>query len=558
MVRVAFLSVANPYIGHRYEDTIEQGASRRRRTLLGGEEPEPKSFTKYYRSAPMFARSSLYAVCKKTYTATAQSVMTAESARRRLLGGGFGGGGGGGGGDIYHGRVDPGIAKVSDRSLSKEARQKLRWEGNQFQGEGCEVRFGGIGMMDDPDDASLKYMGGADGFAWDNRNLTFGESKIFNLQSLVSNMHDPGVTGVECRLMESDSQKGMNAEDYSLDEGDGVDDLNANGAKGVKYEGISANENEQLSVKQYSLEHLKKFCSDPALVASETPAECCQDQRHIRDVKYLSCDSTRGGGAAAAGAGAAAARRLLGGKDVSDCREVMQPDNVFDANLQYKIKAGGYQNRMKNGEGLYAGVLDSYNDVPVDLQTGKMCVFLQASKPAPNIGIHLAGIRAAGQESPFINCYSRKGAASYSYVDVNYAKADDLTGMTLTYDYFDYVGDNYVKDTAPLMDASPSFIGNAMTCELLKKDKRTVIVSQTFDFEHVMRHCHLHDDPGAAGTKSKIFEKSYARRRLQGGSSEAEDIITTKAEGYLRTGTRPSFVFRRTEPAPLYEHSPGR
>jgi hypothetical protein len=53
--------------------------------------------------------------------------------------------------------------------------------------------------------------------------------------------------------MESDTQKGENAEDYSLDEGDGVDDLNANGPQDIKYEGISRNENEQLSVKHYSM-----------------------------------------------------------------------------------------------------------------------------------------------------------------------------------------------------------------------------------------------------------------------------------------------------------------
>ena len=385
VVRVAFLSVANPYIGHRYEEEKQNGAAERRRTLLGG---APKSFTKSYKSAPMFARSSLYAVCKKTYTAAASlgrqhgertnpSEVEAKSARRRLLGGDpapsttF---------DIYHGRVDPGIAKnSSDKSLSKEERQKMRWGGDQFKGEGCEVRFGGVGMMDDPDDASLKYMGGADSFAWDNKNMSYGEANIFNLPSLVSNMHDTGVTGVECRLMESDTRKGQNAEDYSLDEGDGVDDSNANGAQDIKYEGISANENEQLSMKQYSLEHMKKFCSDPAIVASETPAECCQDQRHIRNVKYLSCDVAR------------ASRKLLGGNAASDpnmdhCREVEQPDNVFDTNLRYKISSSGYKNRMKfikNGKGLYAGVLDTYNDMPVDLQTGKMCVFLQVG-PAIN------------------------------------------------------------------------------------------------------------------------------------------------------------------------------
>ena len=38
------------------------------------------------------------------------------------------------------------------------------------------------------------------------------------------------------------------------------------------------------------------------------------------------------------------------------------------------------------------------------------------------MGIHLAGIRANGQESAFMNCYSKKGASSYAYIDVNYAK----------------------------------------------------------------------------------------------------------------------------------------
>jgi len=191
-------------------------------------------------------------------------------------------------------------------------------------------------------------------------------------------------------------------------------------------------------------EHLKKFCSDPATVATETPAECCQDQRQIRNVKYLSCDHTR------------ASRKLLGGDDgaghlnLDHCREVMQPDNVYDANLRYKIKSGVYPNRMKfikDDKGSYAGVLDSYNDMPVDLQTGKMCVFLQSTKPQPKVGIHLAGIRAKGdsQESPYMNCYSKKGAASYSYVDVNYAKGDEYLSMPLTYDYFDYMGDSYIK-----------------------------------------------------------------------------------------------------------------
>jgi hypothetical protein len=32
----------------------------------------------------------------------------------------------------------------------------------------------------------------------------------------------------------------------------------------------------------------------------------------------------------------------------------------------------------------------------------------------------------------------------------------------------------HVKDTQPLIDASPTFIGDALTCELLEKDKRTV------------------------------------------------------------------------------------
>jgi len=108
-----------------------------------------------------------------------------------------------------------------------------------------------------------------------------------------------------------------------------------------------------------------------------------------------------------------------------------------------------------------------------------------------------------------------------------YTKGDDLLGMPLTYDYFDYVGDNYVKETQPLIDASPSFIGNALTCELLKEDKRTVMLSQTFDFEHVMRHCHLHDDPGVAGKESAIFKKEYTRRRLLGGQG---DIHTTKEQ----------------------------
>jgi hypothetical protein len=279
VVRVAFFSVANPYIGHRYTEELEDGLPSasppppmdrsRRRTLLGGEPTQetPKSFTKHYRSAPMFARSSLYAVCKKTYAADADASLgrrhgqhtnqsevevKAESARRRLLGGDepasapttY---------DIYHGRVDPGVSKDSDRSVPQEERRDKRWEGDQFQGEGCEVRFGGIGMMDDADDTSLKYMGGAAGFTWDNKRITYGDPKIFNLPSLVSNMHDPGVSGVECRLMESDTRKGENAEDYSLDEGDGVDDNRAYGAKDIKYEGISKNENEELSVKQYSL-----------------------------------------------------------------------------------------------------------------------------------------------------------------------------------------------------------------------------------------------------------------------------------------------------------------
>jgi hypothetical protein len=226
-------------------------------------------------------------------------------------------------------------------------------------------------------------------------------------------------------------------------------------------------------------------------------------------------------------------RRLLGGDkgpsypNMDHCTEVIQPDNVYDANLRYK--STGQQNRVKfikDGEGLYAGVLDTYSDMPVDLQTGKMCVFLQSSKPQPKIGIHLAGIRAKGdsQQSPYMNCYSKKGAASYSYVDVNYAKGDDILSMPLTYDYFDYMGDSYIKDTAPLIDASPTFIGNAVTCELLKENKRTVILTQTFDFEHVMRHCHLHDDPGVAGKESAIFKKGYTRRRLLG----SEDTTTTK------------------------------
>ena len=169
-----------------------------------------------------------------------------------------------------------------------------------------------------------------------------------------------------------------------------------------------------------------------------TPAECCQYQRHIRDVTYIACDHTRE---------VVTSRKLL--KLADNCREVTTADNVFDANQRYKIKTGG-TNRGKlinnAGEGVYAGVLNSYNDMPVDMQTGKMCVFLQATKPAPKVGIHLAGIRARGhKESPFMNCYSKKGAASYSYVDVNYAKGDDLMNIPLTYDYFDYTGDNYVK-----------------------------------------------------------------------------------------------------------------
>ena len=41
----------------------------------------------------------------------------------------------------------------------------------------------------------------AEGPAWDNTRMTFNDANIFNLPSLVSNMHDPGVSGVECRLM---------------------------------------------------------------------------------------------------------------------------------------------------------------------------------------------------------------------------------------------------------------------------------------------------------------------------------------------------------------------
>ena len=47
----------------------------------------------------------------------------------------------------------------------------------------------------------------------------------------------------------------------------------------------------------------------------------------------------------------------------------------------------------------------------------------------------------------------------------------------------------------------------------------TVMLKQTFDFEHVMRHCHLHDDPGVAGVESAIFKKDYTRRRLLGGTT---------------------------------------
>jgi hypothetical protein len=63
---------------------------------------------------------------------------------------------------------------------------------------------------------------------------------------------------------------------HRYSEGDGVDDREALGADGIKYEGISANENEQLSVKQYSMEHLKQFCSDPVVVSTETPAGRCR------------------------------------------------------------------------------------------------------------------------------------------------------------------------------------------------------------------------------------------------------------------------------------------
>ena len=66
------------------------------------------------------------------------------------------------------------------------------------------------------------------------------------------------------------------------------------------------------------------------------------------------------------------------------------------------------------------------------------------------------------------------------------------------------------------------FIGNALTCELLKENKRTVILKQIFDFEHVMRHCHLHDDPGEAGKESAIFKNGYTRRRLLGGEDQED------------------------------------
>jgi hypothetical protein len=180
---------------------------------------------------------------------------------------------------------------------------------------------------------------------------------------------------------------------------------------------------------------------------------------------------------------------------------VIQSDNVFDANLRYIY--AGKENRiktLKDGEGSYAGYLDSYDDMPVDLQTGKMCVFIQAgpnlaeithtsfklqhilptlvslverlshtvlnphtaqipflkgnalnpipeihtaqqipflkeealnpnpktpiyilpgpydqmNKPAPKVGIRLAGIRAIDKELPFMNCYSKVGPGKRS------------------------------------------------------------------------------------------------------------------------------------------------
>jgi len=206
MVRVAFLSVANPYIGHSYSEVKKDG--KRRRSLLGG-----SSSTKYHRSKPMFARSSLYAVCRKTHAPTTPATPTADgphghmtkqsepeaevemeaqvevgAGSRSRLGGwkkwkkkkkkkriAY---------DIYDGRVDPGIAKVSDTEMSKTQRQKIRWKGDQFEGEGCEVRFGGVGLMDDPDDASLKYMGDAA----EGRGLSSSTFQL-NLSRLRHKMH---------------------------------------------------------------------------------------------------------------------------------------------------------------------------------------------------------------------------------------------------------------------------------------------------------------------------------------------------------------------------------
>ena len=60
-----------------------------------------------------------------------------------------------------------------------------------------------------------------------------------------------------------------------------------------------------------------------------------------------------------------------------------------------------------------------------------------------------------------------------------------------------------------------------------------MILKQTFDFEHVMRHCHLHDDPGVAGKPSEIFQEAYTRRHLlrlfgDDDEDEVEDIHNTK------------------------------
>ena len=317
----------------------------------------------------------------------------------------------------------------------------------------------------------------------------------------------------------------------SLAESDGLDEDGAEGGGGVKYEGISKGENELLSQKEYSLEHLKKYCSDPAEVAEKMPEQCCQAQRHIRDVKYLLCDPSKKVqqfnryGRKLQFAAVNPTEGLN-----SHCREVTQPDNLFDANLKEKLMHDGFRNRMKHfaSKSGYAGALDAYDNIPVDLQPGKMCVFLQINKPPPKIGIHLAGVKAVGQESPFMNCYSKKGANSMSYIDVNYAKGDDILNMPLIYDYFDYTGDGYVKDTEPLMYVSPSFIGDTIKCELLKEDKRTIIAEETFDFEHVMRECHLHQDPGQAGKESKIFKSNYNRRRNMLGLFGGDDVREEK------------------------------